>query len=157
MRPLLLIPALVLVTACTPPAAVPPAPIRDAPLQEELFAADRAFARAVADSGLAAWTARLAPDAATQGNGGLILLRGVEPVTGSLKPAFADATRLLTWEPTDAVSYSDRRTGITVGSFAWVRTHARQDTLARGHYMTLWRKQSDGRWLVLFDGGWQDK
>lgn len=156
MRTLLLLSALGL-AACVPKVPPPVAPIHDDPLQEQLFAADRAFARAVADSGLPAWTARLAPDAATQGNGGLILLRGIEPVTGSLKPTFADASQLLTWEPTDAVSYSDHRTGLTVGRYAVVRARARTDTLARGHYMTLWRKQSNGQWKILFDSGWPDK
>jgi ketosteroid isomerase-like protein len=142
---------------CMPSVALPPKPINDAPLQEELFAADRAFARAVADSGAPAWAARLAPDVAGEGDGGLIILRGIEPVSANNKAVFADPTRMITWEPTDAVAYSDRKTGITVGRSAWVRKNARTDTLSRGRYLTLWRKQPNGSWKILYDTGWDDK
>jgi ketosteroid isomerase-like protein len=140
-----------------PSVALPPKPINDGPLQEELFAADRAFARAVVDSGAPAWTARLAPDVAGEGEGGLIILRGIEPVSANNKAVFADPTRMITWEPTDAVAYSDRKTGITVGRSAWVRKSVRTDTLSRGRYLTLWRKQPNGSWKILYDTGWDDK
>ena len=144
--------------ACKPPVALPtPTPGNDTALQDELFAADRAYARAVADSGHAAWTARFAADVAKPGTGGLFLLRGVDPVGGLDKQMFADQSRLLVWEPTDAVAYADRRTGVTVGRSAWVRTTARTDTLSRGRYLTLWQRQSDGTWKILLNTGWSDK
>jgi Domain of unknown function (DUF4440) len=144
-------------SACIP-KNLPPKPIpHDTDLQDQLFAADRAFAAAVADSGAPAWNARMAPDVAKPGNGGLLLLRGVEPVSGYDKSLFADPSRLLVWEPTDAVAYTDGRTGVTVGRSAWVRKSARTDTLSRGRYLTLWRKQSDGRWMILLDTGWPEQ
>lgn len=152
-----LLAALLALAACKPPVALPPKPIRDEPLQDELFAADRAFAAAVADSGATAWNARLAPDVVKPGNGGLILLRGIEPVSAFDKSIFEDPSRMLIWEPTDAVSYGDRRTGVTVGRSAWVRRNARADTLSKGRYLTLWRKQPDGRWKIILDTGWSDK
>jgi hypothetical protein len=143
--------------ACVP-KALPPKPLADdTDLQDQLFAADRAFAIAVADSGAPAWNARLAPDVTKPGNGGLILLRGVTPVSAFDKSLFEDPARMLVWEPTDAVAYADRRTGVTVGRSAWVRRSARTDTLARGRYLTLWRKQPDGRWKILLDTGWPDQ
>lgn len=143
--------------ACVP-KNLPPKPLaHDTQLQDELFAADRAFARAVADSGAPAWNARLATDVAKPGNGGLILLRGVDPVSGYDKSLFADASRMLVWEPTDAVAYTDGRTGVTVGRSAWVRKSAPTDTLSRGRYLTLWRKQADGSWKILLDTGWSDQ
>ncbi|MES3035777.1 MAG: hypothetical protein V4813_17365 [Gemmatimonadota bacterium] len=157
MRITLLIAALGLV-ACKPPVALPtPTPGNDTALQDELFAADRAYARAVADSGHAAWVARFAADIAKPGTGGLFLLRGVDPVGGLDKQMFADPSRVLLWEPSDAVAYADRRTGVTVGRSAWVRKTARTDTLERGRYLTLWQRQSDGTWKILLDTGWSDK
>lgn len=149
--------SLCILAACAPPLALPSKPINDSVLQDELFAADRAFARAVADSGVVAWNARFAPDIAKPGNGGLILLRGIEPVAGNDKSIFSDASRLLVWEPTDAVAYADRRTGVTVGRSAYVRSGARTDTISRGRYLTLWRKQGDGSWKILLDTGWDEK
>ncbi len=157
MRTPLLVAAICL-AACTPPKSLPPRKLPDdTDLQDQLFAADRAFAKAVADSGAPAWNARLAPDVAKPGNGGLILLRGVIPVAANDKPIFADVSQLLTWEPTDAAAYADRVTGVTLGRYAMVRRSARSDTLARGRYLTLWRKQPDGRWKILLDTGWPDK
>ena len=88
------------IAACTPPVALPtPTPGNDTGLQDQLFAADRAYARAVADSGHAAWVARFAPDIAKPGAGGLLMLRGVDPVSGLDKGMFADATRRLVIKP----------------------------------------------------------
>jgi len=158
MRLLLLLATAAALAACKLPIALPtPTPGNDVGLQDELFAADRAYARAVADSGQAAWVARFAPDIAKPGAGGLILLRGVDPVAALDKGMFADATRHLVREPTDAVAYADGRTGVTVGRSAWVRSTAGADTLARGRYLTLWQRQSDGTWKIILDTGWPDK
>ncbi len=157
MRTPLLVAALCL-TACTPPKSLPARKLPDdTDLQDQLFATDRAFAKAVADSGAPAWNARLAPDIAKPGNGGLMLLRGVIPVAANDQAIFADVSQLLTWEPTDAAAYADRVTGVTLGRYAMVRRSARSDTLARGRYLTLWRKQPDGHWKILLDTGWPDK
>ena len=157
MRTTILVAALAL-AACKPPVALPtPQPLEDSGLQDELFAADRAFALAVADSGAPAWQARFAPDIAKPGNGGLVLLRGIGPNAANDKAIFADPTRLLLWEPTDAFAYADRRTGVTVGRSAFVRKNARSDTLSTGRYLTLWRKQPDGSWKILLDAGWDEK
>ena len=146
------------IAACTPPVALPtPTPGNDTGLQDQLFAADRAYARAVADSGHAAWVARFAPDIAKPGAGGLLMLRGVDPVSGLDKGMFADATRRLVREPTDAVAYADGRTGATVGRSAWVRSTARTDTLERGRYLTLWQRQSDGSWKIILHTGWSER
>lgn len=158
MRTRLLAAALLALAACAPPKALPAKRLPDdTDLQDELFAADRAFAAAVADSGAPAWNARLAQDVAKPGSGGLLLLRGIEPVSAFDKSIFEDPSRMLIWEPTDAVSYTDRRTGVTVGRSAWVRRNARTDTMSRGRYLTLWRKQPDGRWKIILDTGWSDK
>ena len=157
-RRLLLAITATVVAACKPPVALPtPTPGNDTRLQDELFAADRAYARAVADSGYAAWVTRFAPDIAKPAAGGLVMLRGVTPVSGLDKTMFADPTRLLLWEPTDAVAYADGRTGVTVGRSAWVRKTARADTLARGRYLTMWQRQPDGSWKIILDTGWSER
>ena len=140
--------------ACVP-KSLPPKPLPDdRDLQDQLFAADREFAKAVADSGAPALNTRLANDVTRPGNGGLILLRGKVPVAADFKPAFDDPAQVLVWEPSDAAPYADRVTGVTVGRYAMVRRSAHTDTLARGRYLTLWRRQSDGRWKILLDTGW---
>jgi ketosteroid isomerase-like protein len=46
---------------------------------------------------------------------------------------------------------------VTVGRYAVVRRSARSDTLEHGRYLTLWRKQPDGKWKILLDTGWPAK
>ncbi len=119
--------------------------------------ADRVFARAVADSGAPAWFARFAPDISKPGKAGLSLIHGSSAVTENDRAIFADASELLTWDPTDATVYNDRASGVTVGRYAVVRRSARADTLAHGHYLTQWRRQPDGSWKIQLDVGWVDK
>lgn len=158
MRLRFLLATAVAFAGCMPPVALPiPTPGNDTRLQDQLFAEDRAYARAVADSGHAAWVARFAPDIAKPGAGALFMLRGVDAVASLDKGMFADATRVLLWEPTDAVAYADGRTGVTVGRSAWVRSMARTDTLSRGRYLTLWQRQANGSWKIILDTGWSDK
>ena len=64
------------------------------------------------DSGAPALNARLANDVVRPGNGGLILLRGKIPVGADMSSLFADPSQLVTWDPTDAVAYADRVTGV---------------------------------------------
>jgi ketosteroid isomerase-like protein len=158
MRLCLFVATTAALASCAPPLPLPtPTPGNDTRLQDELFAADRAYARAVADSGHAAWVARFAPDIAKPGTGGLILLRGPDPVGGLAKGMFADPSRVLVWEPSDAVAYADGRTGVTVGRSAWVRSTTRSDTLSRGRYLTMWQRQADGAWKIILDTGWPEE
>ncbi len=44
--------------------------------------------------------------------------------------------------------------GYTFGGFAFkIKTKAGVDTTYYGDYITIWRKQPDGKWKFVFDGG----
>src|SRR5262245_2445266 len=59
------------------------------------------------------------------------------------------ATLRLEWEPEFADIASTGDLGYTTGPFERRRTP--QDPPAFGHYVTLWRKQADGKWKVALD------
>jgi len=53
-----------------------------------------------------------------------------------------------------AFASADGDLGYTLGT--WQSTHYNakgQGQVATGKYVTIWRKQADGSWKVVFDGG----
>lgn len=109
-----------------------------------IVAAERAFAADFPALGLAGSFRKWGrPDA--------ILLRGGRART--LDTLFADAllTRrpgdpLLEWWPTFAGMALSGEMGFTTGP-------VERDQQAAGHYFTVWRRQSDGDWRWVYDGG----
>lgn len=134
-------------------SARPPAP-SPAEAREALMAADRAFAAQTADRGLDGWMDAYAPDAVRLSMGGTVA-QGTEAVRAFDAALFADPTQRLVWAPTDAGSFSDGRHGFTTGRSALLS--ARGDTLYTGVYVTLWRREADGRWRAILDTGAADE
>lgn len=108
-------------------------------------AAERAFARTMADRDLAAFADWIAEDA--------IFLNGRAPLVGreaivSFWARFFDAGPApFAWEPDQVVAIED-------GSLAW----SEGPVTASGGGVTLrfhsvWRREPDGRWRVVFDQG----
>ena len=59
-----------------------------------------------------------------------------------------------TWWPDTAVAAASGDLGYTLGSYAIVGEGERStDTIARGHYVTVWQKQPDGSWKIAVDIG----
>lgn len=125
---------------------------------EALMNADRAFAAESAAQGMDGWMDAFAPD-------GVRLVLGERAVQGRVSireadaPLFADATRRLVWEPTDAGVFSDGRVGFTTGRSAFVRIEngLTSDTLSTGRYLTMWRVDQRGNWEVILDTGVSDR
>jgi ketosteroid isomerase-like protein len=149
----LVLPVLALAGGCARPRAASPAPT-DLPAQ--LMAADRAFAEATAARGLDGWMSFIAPDAVR-------MARITNPVKGeaairkSDAAIFANPDVRLTWEPVDAGAF-DADVGWTIGTSQVHRRAAdgSDSIVGTGHYVTIWRRAADGRWLVVLDTGVQD-
>ena len=60
---------------------------------------------------------------------------------------------LLEWRPAHAALSADAKMGWSTGPWTWRRDSTQADADAHGEYMSLWRRQSDGRWKVVLDGG----
>ena len=130
--------ALIAVLTAGPPAADPqpdPAPI---------VAAERAFAADFPALGLAGSFSKWSvPDA-------VIIAEGQARTAGVL---FADAPRvrqpgepLIEWWPVLAGVAMSGEMGFTTGPAA-------RDQEPYGHYFTIWRRQADGSWKWVYDGG----
>lgn len=81
------------------------------------------------------------------------------PVVGieELKNRFnrpKDPQVTLTWEPLKGEMSGSGELGYTFGRWQIKsKTESGADTLTNGVYMTVWKKQADGSWKYVLDGG----
>jgi ketosteroid isomerase-like protein len=150
MRPASL-PSLLVVAVLACDQAPDPAAARQA-----IMDADRAFARATADSGVAGWVSHFADDGVQFRSGGTV--SGHAGIRELMAPVFADTNFSLTWEPvTGEVSLSGDL-GYTVGRYQSGYLGAGDSsTVSTGSYVTIWRRQPDGSWKVALDIGNPDE
>lgn len=113
-----------------------------------LMEADREFARQSAAHGAPAWVAVMAPNAIKPGAGGAWII-GPAAVGEQMTAAFARPGFTLSWEPSRSEVSRGGNLGYTWGR--WTSTGGAGS--GRGSYMTVWEKQPDGTWKVLFDTG----
>jgi ketosteroid isomerase-like protein len=136
--------------ACAP--APPQLPDAEA-VRTSLIAADEAFAAATAERGLEGWLSAF-DSSAIQMEPDRPFTPGIQTIRAAMALAFADTTFRLTWQPTLAFASAGGDLGYTLGS--WQSRHYNADgkaAVATGKYVTIWRKQADGTWKVVFDGG----
>ncbi len=113
--------------------------------REEVFAAERAFARTMAERDFAAFGEYVAADCVFfSGN---TPLRGREAVLAAWKPFFDGAQAPFSWEP-------DQVEVLPSGTLA-LSTGAVKDPQGNvmSRFNSIWRREPDGRWRVIFDKG----
>jgi ketosteroid isomerase-like protein len=55
--------------------------------------------------------------------------------------------QFITWQPFKAEASGDL--GYTIGNWKYQT----KDTIMYGNYCTIWKRQQDGNWKFVFDGG----
>lgn len=121
----------------------PPAPV--------LADADRQFAADTARDGSAGWVSWFAPDGAMIGNQGRA--EGHAAIKELMAPLLDTPDTQLLWEPVASGFAPVDDVGFTVGE-AHILASGTKTWF--GAYVTIWRKQADGTWRVLFDTGDDD-
>ena len=123
------------------------------PAVEAILKADRDFNQSVADGDLKHFLSFIA-EGATFNGGTPSEIRGRDAIAKDWAPFFAKDGPRLTWIPTHGEILGAGDLGYTVGTSAY-RTVAAggQATIRRGQYLTVWRKQADGAWLIVYDTG----
>lgn len=116
-----------------------------------LFELEARFAKDVAQRGGAAFADWFAEDGVALGN-------GVAPVVGRVaivkSATWTPQSYQLTWTPTDAVMGPSADVGYTWGHFeGHSKDAAGNPVTTSGRYITIWRKQPDGKWKVALDAG----
>ncbi len=139
----------------TPLAQTPPAQAPQVPATEDsLLQADRDFNKTTQEKGLEGWMQFMADD--------VILLRG-KPVFGkdsvrtTIKSDWDEPGYSLTWEPKRAELFRSGKMGDTSGRWTYHGKNDKGEKITlQGDYLTVWQKQADGSWKVIYDGGTPD-
>lgn len=131
--------------------------------EDELMAADRAFAKMSVEQGQAAAFLAYMDE-------NVRLFRGAgEPlVTREKARAFYEseeykasgsAKGTLEWEPLEAFASSDGTLGWTNGHWKWTSAPDEKGNraTATGHYVTIWKRQESGEWKFTGDIGNEDE
>jgi ketosteroid isomerase-like protein len=117
-------------------------------LRDELRATEEAFAQTMADRDHAAFVSFLAEGTIFFGREGEI--RGREAVSAAWRPFFEGSTPPFSWRP-EAVSVLDSGDlGLTSGPVL------APDGRRIGTFNSVWRRQPDGSWKIVFDRGCPD-
>ncbi|MDO8793909.1 MAG: nuclear transport factor 2 family protein [Vicinamibacterales bacterium] len=124
---------------CVPRTTAPLSP------QEQVFAAERAFARTMAARDLAAFSEFVSEEAVFLD--GATALRGRQAVTGAWAGYFKGPAPPFSWEP-DQVEVLD--SGSLALSTGPVRNPAGQVT---ARFNSIWRLEAPGVWRIVFDKG----
>ena len=114
--------------------------------RDQVFAAERAFARTMQDRDLAAFTRHLSKDAIFYGRG---IDRGPAAVTASWKAFFDGPAPPFSWEPTSVEVVDSGTLALSTGP---VRA---PDGRQISTFNSVWRLEADGVWRVVFDKGCQ--
>jgi ketosteroid isomerase-like protein len=111
----------------------------------EVFAAERAFAKTMADRDHAAFGRHLAED--TVFFGGRTVAHGRAAVLAAWKGYFEGPQAPFSWEPDQVEVLASGQLALSTGP---VRDPQGQ-VVAR--FNSIWMRGTDGRWLVVFDKG----
>jgi ketosteroid isomerase-like protein len=114
-------------------------------LQQQVTAAERAFARSMAERDLAAFGRYLDEEALFFGGGQV--LRGRAAVLDGWNKFFDGAVAPFSWEPDQVEVLASGDLAISSGP---VRNPA-GEVVAR--FNSIWRRDAQGRWWVVFDKG----
>ena len=145
-RYLILLFLLVSFFSCRPKEAVPK---DNAAARQSMLDADRAFSQLSEEKGM-----KNAFIEYIDSNG--VLLRPNElPVAGADAIDYLiqlnDSNYLLTWQPKTGVVAQSGDLGYTYGIYTL--TPSQKDTILYGTYVSIWKKQADGRWKFVLDSG----
>jgi ketosteroid isomerase-like protein len=118
----------------------------------DLEQADRTFASDVAARGLDAWIEWFDPEGG-QWNGGPMV--GHERIRHLMAPMFARKNFRFVWDPVASGMSPAGDLGYTVGRarLTWTTDDGAPAPPDCPVYITIWRKQPDSKWRVLFDAG----
>lgn len=113
--------------------------------QQQVFAAERAFARSMAERSLSAFASHLSDEAVFFG--GPTPLRGKAAVVAGWSRFFEAATAPFSWEP-------DRVEVLASGGLA-LSTGLVRDPQGKvvGRFNSIWRQEAPSVWRVVFDKG----
>jgi ketosteroid isomerase-like protein len=111
----------------------------------EVFAAERAFARSMAERDFAAFGRYVADDSVFFS--GSNALRGRGAVLEGWKPLFDRPSAPFSWDPDQVEVLESGDLALSTGLVK------NPEGVVTARFNSIWQRQPDGRWLVIFDKG----
>lgn len=120
-----------------------------------LLKADRDFQKATAEHRLDGWMSYMADNAVLFNINPAVV--GKKAIADFYRPSFESPDFQLTWSPSRGEMFPSGDMGYTSGRYE-MRLKSPQGSLIvrKGTYLTVWKKQGDGSWKVIADGGAPD-
>jgi ketosteroid isomerase-like protein len=113
--------------------------------QQQVFAAERAFAKSMADRDVSAFASYVSDEAIFFNRSGV--LHGKKEVLAAWSPFFKGKTAPFSWEP-------DRVEVLQSGTLALSTGLVRDPKgIIVGRFNSTWRREAPGVWRVVFDKG----
>lgn len=113
-------------------------------LARQVFAAESSFAATFAKRDIAAFAALVSPEAVFFGR---TMMRGKDEVVEGWKGLFEAPTPPFSWKPDVIEVLESGMLAISVGPVY------SPDGKHVSNFNSVWRREADGRWLVVFDKG----
>jgi ketosteroid isomerase-like protein len=135
-------------------ASTAPNPLADPTVNPDkalLYDLESKFAKDVLEKGGAGFAEWFADDGVALGNGAAPLIGRVAIAKSA---NWSPKAYQLTWTPTAAVMGPSGDMGYTWGHFEGHSKDAQGNPVTTtGRYMTIWRRNADGKWQVVLDAG----
>ena len=113
--------------------------------------ADLELAKAVADRSLQSFVSMVDDDAVFFGKD---VSRGKDAVSKAWLPFFTDRNLFLKWHPNEVYVSSSADLGYSIGEYERIgKDKSGNPETAIGNYVSIWRKQPDGKWKIVLDIG----
>jgi len=112
---------------------------------EEVRTTEIAFAQTMADRDLEAFLTFVSPEAVFFGSDAP--LRGVAAIEAAWAPFFEGDTAPFSWHPDQVVALESGGLALSTGP-----VHSPSGEVV-GRFNSIWRKDPDGRWRIVFDKG----
>ncbi len=126
-----------------------PGKINDLHPKITLLEADRSFSQMSAEKGMKNAFLEYID------SNGVLLKPNTLPIAGANAVDFLiqqnDTGYILTWQPHDAMVAESGELGYTYGIYSLKASTA--DTVMYGTYVSIWKKQEDGKWKFVLDSG----
>ncbi len=118
--------------------------------KKEILNTDRAFSAMSSEMGMHEAFLHYAAKDAVKLQDGQFPVIGLEALRENFE-GVSDSNFRLTWEPVKAEVSQSGDLGYTFGN--WELDDFQRRAIRYGNYITIWRKQKDGTWRWILDGG----
>ena len=122
-----------------------------ADLVDDVRCREIAFAHSVENHDMAAFRTFIDPDARFVSN---TVTRGVDEIATAWQVFFADDGPSIRWRPQFVEVLEDGRLALTRGPYRYAGKDADGNAIEQwGTFNSIWRKDDDGAWHIVFDAG----